>query len=74
MSMSGPEQGTRTLPADDLAGAVRESLSDLARVSAALDAGVWPALTMAVMLRQLAGELAEAAAAARAAAAAGYIA
>jgi hypothetical protein len=60
--MTGP--AVRAIPAEDLAGSVRQTLGELAKVSDALDSGVVPSLTMSVMLSTLAGELRSAAAAA----------
>jgi hypothetical protein len=54
--------GPRANPADDLAGSVRQSLGELAKISEALDAGVPPTLALAVTLETLAGELRSAAA------------
>jgi hypothetical protein len=53
----------RAVPFDDLAGSVRQSLSELAKISEAMDAGHPPGEATAMRLVTLAAELREAAAA-----------
>jgi hypothetical protein len=59
--MTGP--AVRAIPFDDLAGSVRQSLSELAKISEAIDAGHPPGEATAMRLTALAAELREAAAA-----------
>lgn len=53
----------RAVPFDDLAGSVRQSLSELSKISEAMDAGTVPGEAVAVRLASVAAELREAAAA-----------
>ncbi|HMH90861.1 MAG TPA: hypothetical protein VK586_07210 [Streptosporangiaceae bacterium] len=53
----------RPKPADNLAGSIRESLGELSKISEALDSGIAPSVTMAVMIGTLAEDLRDAAAA-----------
>jgi hypothetical protein len=52
----------RLLPAEDLPGSVRQSLSDLAKISESLDAGTVPSLAMAATLETISREIRGAAA------------
>ena len=52
----------RVLATEDLAGAVRQSLADLATAGEQLDAGIVPSAAMAALLEAVAGELRVAAA------------
>jgi hypothetical protein len=53
----------RAVPFDDLAGSVRQSLHELAKISEAMDVGIPPGEPVAMQLVTLAAELREAAAA-----------
>jgi hypothetical protein len=61
--MTGDQAAAGVIPFDDLAGSVRQTLSQLARISGAMDAGVPPGEPVAMQLVTLAAVLREAAAA-----------